>query len=343
MNPRWTLLSTLVLSMFSATQAHAATVAVMPVRGVNLSQGEGDAIGVLFASAFAHDSHVAVASPTETKQALVQSRTSQAAAARLGVAEYVELGAIRLGTRVTLAGSLFAKDGGEIFRAETAALGWDDMPLATARLARALVLRQPIPRMAIPVTVMPTPQVAFARPGIVAEPAAPSVREKALGMKTGFIFPMASGRSFDPMMALQFDGRVGSRNYFIEFGAGVAVPTSFDHNSGKIWLLALFGEIGGSVYLSDGNIAPYLGGGISPGLWFDYNMTGNDNGFRCAVYGQAGITFLRDSRTKFYVEFRVSQHIFGFTDTVTDYSTYDTTTTKTYHPTLLASQLGIAW
>jgi hypothetical protein len=344
MKLRWTLLSTLAFSLLSAAQAHSAVVAVMPVRGVNLSEGQCDAIGVLFANAFARDSQVAVASPMETKPALAQSKTAQAVAARLGVAEYVELRAILLGKRVMLAGIIYGKDVRELFRAETAAPSVDDMELAAARLARALILREPIPRMPFPETGPQTPGGASPPANLGQASAEPLVRPRALGMKTGIIFPLASGRSFFPMLSLQFDGRIGTRNYFLEFGAGGAVPTDSQRSSGKFGLFALFGEIGGSLYLSDGSIAPYIGAGISPGFWaYDGEAATNNGILRCTIYGQAGITFTRDSRTKIYAEFRVSQHILSFADEVTDYSTYGTSTSSSYYPTLLALQFGIGW
>jgi hypothetical protein len=340
----WTLASTLAFSLLSAAQARAAVVAVMPVRGVNLSEGQCDAIGVLFANAFAHDSQVAVASPLETRPALVQSKTSVAVAARLGVAEYVELRAIQLGKRITLAGIIYGKDGREIFRAETAAPGLDDMELAAARLAHALILREPIPSRPLPETGTEAPEVASTPEGGVAVAAEPSVRPTAFGVKTGLIFPMASGRSFFPMLSLQFDGRIGTRNHFLEFGLGGAVPTDSQGSSDTVGLFAFFGEIGGSIYLSDGSIAPYIGGGISPGIWvYDRMSSTSDSGLRCAIYGQAGITFTRDSRTKIYAEFRVSQHILGFADQVNDYSTYGMTASGSYYPTLLALQFGLGW
>jgi hypothetical protein len=175
----------------------------------------------------------------------------------------------------------------------------------------------------------------------VAGAAEPEIKPRAFGMKTAFIFPLASGRSFFPMLSLQFDGRLGTRNYFLEFGAGAAVPTDTQSSSGTIGLFALFGEIGGSLYLSDGAIAPYIGAGISPGYWFYDGM--GDNPLRCTVYGQAGITFTRDSRTKIYAEFRVSQHIVGFANEISDYSTYGTTASSSYYPTLLALQFGLGW
>jgi hypothetical protein len=347
MKLRWTLVSTLAFSLLSAAQAHSAVVAVMPVRGMNLSEGQCDAIGVVFANAFARDSQVAVASPLETKPALAQGKTSLAVAARLGVAEYVELSAIQLGKRVSLAGIIYGKDGRELFRAETAAPGLDDIDLAAARLAHALILREPIPRMPFPESVTETPEVPSAPQAGVAGAAEPKVNPRALGMKTGVIFPMASGRSFFPMVSLQFDGRFGSRRAFLEFGVGGAVPTDSGSSSNTIGLFAFFGEFGGSFYLSDGSIAPYIGGGISPGFWVYDRMgggsSGNSNSLRCTIYGQAGITFTRDSRTKIYAEFRASQHIIGFTDSISDGSTYSTTTSDTYHPTLLALQFGLGW
>jgi hypothetical protein len=340
----WTLLSTLTFSLLSAAQAHSAVVAVMPVRGVNLTEGQCDAIGVLFANAFARDSQVAVASPLETKPALAQGRTSLAVAARFGVAEYVELTAIQVGKRVTLAGIISGKDGKELFRAETAAPSLDDMELAAARLARALILREPIPRMPLVQAAGEPLQVASFPAGGVAGAAEPGVKPRALGMKTAFIFPLASGRSFFPVLSLQFDGRLGTRNYFLEFGAGVAVPTDSQSSSNTIGLFALFGEIGGSLYLSDGSIAPYIGAGISPGYWvYDRMASSNGNPLRCAIYGQAGITFTRDSPTKIYAEVRVSQHIVGFVDEGTDYSTDGTTASSSYYPTLLALQFGLGW
>lgn len=347
MKLRWTLPSTLAFSLLSAAQAHSAVVAVMPVRGANLSQGQCDAIGVVFANAFARDSQVAVASPLETKPALAQGQSTLAVAARLGVAEYVELRAIQLGNRVSLAGIIYGKDGREIFRAETSAPGLDDIDLAAARLAHALILREPIPGMPLSEIGAGTPEMAPAAEGVSTGPVEPKVSPRAFGMKTGIIFPMASGRSFYPMVSLQFDGRLGSRSRFLEFGVGGAVPTNTNSDINNIGMFALFAEIGGSLYLSDGPIAPYIGAGISPGLWEYDGMSsggsGDSSDLRCAIYGQAGITFTRDSRTKIYAEFRVSQHVIGFTDNLAQGSTYLTNTSYTYHPTLLALQLGVGW
>lgn len=319
------------LFLASSAQAQPASVVVMPVQGVNLTEGQGDAIGVLFANAFAREANVTVASPMETKQALQQNKTSLAAARQLGAFEYVELRAIQLGARVTMAGIRYTKDGAELFRAETAASSLDDMEMATARLARALAWRRPIVGEPITGTVIDSSAPAM-------PPEAKSY-PNASGIKTGLIFPMASGRSISPMMSLQFDGRVGTRDYFIEYGAGAAVPTDSQSGSNTIQMGGVFAEIGGSVYLSDGNVAPYVGGGVSPRIW----GASNDNGgARCALFGQLGVTFTRDIRARIYAELRVSQNIIGFSNQVTN-SDYSTTTTGTYYPTEFALQFGIGW
>jgi hypothetical protein len=331
----------LALSSFSAMQAHASVVAVMPVRGVNLSEGQCDAIGVLFANAFARDANVAVASPLESKRALEQSKTPSAAAAQLGGSEYVELRAIQLGKRVTVTGILYSRDGSELFRAETAASSLDEMEMATARLSRALILRQPIPKMSLSEKTVTEVPEAPAVPEVVADPTA---YPKALGFKTGLLFPMSSGRSFSPMMSLMFDGRIGTRDYFLEFGAGAAVSTEDQYYSGTIRLDSFFAELGGSVYLSSGNVALYVGGGISPGLWVSDRYNNTNTGARCTIYGQAGINFSRDSRTRVYTEFRIAQHILGFADSVSDGTMYGgTTTSDVYYPTILSLQFGIGW
>jgi hypothetical protein len=337
----WILLPTFALSFFSAAPAHSAVVAVMPVKGVNLSDGQCDAIGVFFANAFARDANVAVASPMESRRAFEQSKSSQAAAAQLGVSEYVELRAIQLGKKVTLAGILYAKDGGELFRAETAAPSLDEMEMATARLSRALILRQPIPRMPPPeATVAEVPE-APTMPEAIADP---NAYPRAFGFKTGLFLPTSSGRSFSPMMSLQFDGRVGNRDYFLEFGAGGALPTQDDYWSSTIRLYGFFAELGGSIYLSSGSTALYIGGGIAPGLWVSERYSNTNTGARCTVYGQAGINFSRDSRTRIYGEFRISQHILGFADSVSDGSlSGGTTTGNIYYPTILALQFGMGW
>ena len=340
-SPRF-LLSGLVLGILWAPRAYSATVAVMPVQGVNLSEGECDAIGVLFANAFSRDANVVVASPLETKSIRRQGRTSLEAATQMSVALYVELTAMQLGTTVKLQGVLFGKDGHEMYRAGTVAPSLDDMEIETAKLARALILRQPIPRTPRPVseaTVEAPPEVPAAPPA----PVDPHATAKALGGKALLMIPKSSGRTFSPMVGAEFDGRIGPRGYFIEFGAGAAVPLNDNYGSTDVRASALFIELGASGYLSEGNAALYVGGGISPGIWVSKTDYNSKSSATLAAYGQLGLTLTRDMRAKFYGEIRLSQYLLGVVDPIGNSYESNSGTTGTYHPTLVAFQVGIGW
>ena len=332
MKYRWTFLS--VLSLLLASQARAATVAVMPVEGVNLTEGQCDVIGLLFANAFARELRTQVAQPMETKPIFARTKSAPATATQLGATEYVQLRALQLGARVTVAGVRYTKDGAELFRAETAASSLDDIEAAATRLAHSLAWRQPIASATYGAPASPPAGEPWAAEGSTP---VQSQYPKALGIKTGLIFPVASGRSFAPLMSLQFDGRLGSRDSFVEFGIGAAIPSSSANGSNNIQMGGVFAELGGSFYLSSASVAPYLGAGVSPRIWIADGPNGSDNssGATCTVYGQAGITFTRDSRARIYGELRVSQYILGLSNS--------SQTGESYYPTEIALQIGMGW
>ena len=324
----WTLLS--VLSFLWASQARAAAVAVMPVEGVNLTEGQCDVIGLLFANSFAREARIQVAQPLETKPVFARTRSAPATAAALGAAEYVQLRALQLGARVTVAGIRYTKDGAELFRAETAASSLDDIEAAAARLAHSLAWRQPIAGATYVASAPPVWE-----PGPEASAPVQSQYPKALGMKTGLIFPVASGKSFASLMSFQFDGRLGSRDSFVEFGVGAAIPSSSADGSKDIQMGGVFAELGGSLSLSTASVAPYLGAGVSPRIWIaDAPNVSDSAGATCTVYGQAGITFTRDSRMRIYGELRVNQYIIGL---------LDKSRGENYYPTEFALQIGMGW
>jgi hypothetical protein len=350
MNSRWALLSTMLVCSLSAAESLAAPVAaVMPVQGVNLTEGQCDAIGLLFSNAFARDSHVAVSSPAETKAVWGSTRGALPAAQRLGASQYVELSAIRLGSKVNLAGILHDANGSEIYRAETSAPSLDVIDTAAAALAQALIWRQPavVPTyFAAPRMPEPLPEPVL--PPVVetpSEPASPSTMGNMFGMKAGLQFPMASGRSLSPQVSFQFDGRIGPRQHFLEVGAGIAVPTDDNNYSSNhdLRVTTFFIELGGSVYLTDGSAGLYIGGGIAPGLWdvaAGYDATYSEttrsaSGAMFPIYGQIGMNFTRDIRTRIFAEFRVSQHLLSISDVYAN--------GKSYYPTVLALQMGVGW
>jgi len=345
MKTHWALLSTLAGCLLFAANAHAAAVAVMPVQGVNLSEGQCDAIGAVFSSAYARDAHVAVASPADTKPVWSEVRASLATATRFGAAQYVELTAIRLGAKVTLAGVLHGGDGKEIYRAEASTPSLDEVDGAAARLARALIWRQPV----LAATYPAAPQLVEGVPEAPPSPevASPSLPGNMFGMKGIMAFPVASGRSFSPQIGFQFDARIGPRSYFMEIGAGLLAPTDDSPSTTALRTTAGFIELGGSSYLNDGPVGLYVGGGISPGLWrtetayydysggYSYSSNGSVSGAMIPIYAQLGLTFTRDIRTRIFAEFRASQHLLGLTDPQDNRTSY--------HPTVLALQMGVGW
>jgi len=277
-------------------------------------------------------------------------RTSVAVAERLGASQYVELTAIRLSSKVTLAGILYASDGKELFRAETSAASLDQTDAVSARLARALVWRQPVPPQlyASPPSVENVPEArpVIEAPAMPETPPDPTVSRNMFGPKGGLLFPVASGRSFSPQIGFQFDARIGPRAHFLEVGAGIGVPLQDQYASnGDLRVTNFFVELGGSAYLNEGSVGLYVGGGITPGIceteyyspdyYNNYSSSSSQkSGAMVPVYGQLGINFTRDIRTRIYTELRISQHLLGLTDPRDG---------ATYHPTVLALQMGLGW
>jgi hypothetical protein len=327
-------------AVFVGAEARAAEVAVMPVSGVNLSEGDCDAIGVLFANAFARDARVAVASPLETAALREDGRPAAAIAAQLGAVKYVELDALQLGQRVKLGGVLYAKDGARLFQAETTAPSLEAMDVAIAALAHALAFGQPI---ALP--ALPEATASAYEPPPAPEPAPdPNAPRGSYGVKLGFALPHASGKSFAPGLLIQFDGRLGPRNYFLEFGAGLVFPTDDQTGSSVIRLRSGYLELGGSYYLWEGNSALYLGAGLSPALWQLSSGYDDHTAATCAAYAQVGVTFTRNSRAKIFGEFRLYQLLIGVANPINDGTTYYTATlSDSYRPMVLAFQGGVVF
>lgn len=319
-----------------ATNARAAAVAVMPVRGVNLTEGQSDAIGVTFAAAFARDARVVVASPVETKPVRAQTPTAQAAAAQLGASLHVELTAVRLGTKIVLAGALFDKDGRETFRAETTAENLDVVDTAAAKLAQALVWRRPIQNNA--------PELSAAQSAAPSSLHDPRVSSTAYGLKAGFSVPVSSGRSFTPVMGMQFDGRIGPRSHFVQLGAGAFVPIDDSYAATSTRVSAGFLELGGGIFLGPGPAALYLAGAVVPTVWMSRAGYDNHTALTCAVAAQVGATFTRDSRSRFFLEVRAAQYFLGVADPIVDApGGYATGVTGNYRPLLMSILAGVGW
>ena len=343
MRMKGNLLLVALFCPFLAAEARAAEVAVMPVQGVNLSEGECEAFGVLFANAFARDARVVVASPLETKVSRGEGKTPAAIAAHLGATRYVELNALRLGQRVNIGGIVRAQDGAMLFRAETSAPSLDAMDFAISTLAHALAWRQPIPRGPSMDGYPASQESAYEVPVVPEALPDPTVPRGAYGAKVGGAMPMSSGKTFSPGVSIAFDGRYGPRDYFLEFGAGLMIPVNDQYGSSGIRVTSGFVELGGSYFLWAGSAALYVGGGISPAIWSVELDTDSHTAATCGAYAQSGVTVTRDSRFKIFFEVRLTQLLLAVANPVSDGTTYGSTLSNTYRPMLLALQGGVGW
>jgi hypothetical protein len=330
-HPRFALAALAALAAaLLAGAASAADVAVFPPQVVNLSPGQGEAIGTVLAQAYAHASNTDVLGPSQTSSAVTDPNHLQDAAAKLGVAEYIETSAVGLvsnepgGSRIVIHATRRSQSGQAIFRAELTATSMGDVEIVAQRLARALFQRLPA-------------EETIDIHSVTAKEAGPENRtfsRKLTGPKVGVIFPVSAHKSYDPMVALSWSTRLEGGSYFVEFATGIALPCATEQNGydsqgiGHLWA-----DVGGSLFLSNSPVAPYLGLGISPRLIVSNGATVN-----IAPYAQAGILMARTSSVHLFVEFRAAQNLLSVKET-----RHGVRTDHDFRPTELGGLAGISW
>jgi hypothetical protein len=335
---RFRIFVTLVLLACMSRSALATDVAVLPVTGTNLQPGEREAIGQVLADAYAPQASCSVMGPREISRRL--SATSRPAsltpadlAQMLGVKEYIHTSAVRLGYSMTLRCSRHLADGTLLHQVKATAYTLDDMEQVAERIARALFERTSLEQTRTLYNI--TRREGRGRNRLFSE--------KVWGLKTETSFPVAVGQSIAPSMSIGFDGRLEGESYFIEFGAGFTVPTSFDDDD-KDSIGGLYTEFGGSYYLANKNISPYIGLGVSPRIYGGFD----DGGARIGLWGQIGVMFFRMSSTRLYVDARVTQNVVPYKKTEYPDGTWNTPSdsepdAESIYPTEFALAVGIGW
>jgi hypothetical protein len=317
-----------VVTLLAAGTVHA-DVGVFPVRGTNLSEGESAAIGSLIASAYAYRTGKPVLGPDQLGPVLAQTGSERAAAQQLGLAEYISVEAVRLTARISLSVSLRNQHGSELYRLRTTATSLDDMEVVSERMAAAIERR----------TDMEYTRSIDNVTGKETRGRNRLFMEKIFGVRMAAVLPIAYHLHPRAGVSIMFDGRLENNDYFLEFGAGLMLPS--DLGSADTGIGGLLAQLGASYYLTHSNVSPYVGVGMSPRILF-----GNYEGVGFAANAQLGVMFMRESSTRLYIELRVDQNLFALHESYDDYSSDSESTVqarKSVLPTELSVAAGIGW
>lgn len=377
------ILSLLVL-MFSIG-SFAEDVAVFPVIGVNADRSYIDAFGMLLARKYETVSGLTVFDPIKSGRAVGQDSNYTAAAEKLGVSEYIELTAIGLymsrkeyyepmrgdstkGNVVVVVKNQFRGDddddddddmsdsdqrlldnnktvvtairrdrsGNIIHKAELTLVTYGDLEEASDRLATALFQRITTDEARSLTNI--TRREGMGHNKLFAE--------KVSGLKVGAYYPVVLEGSLASFTTLGYNMRMESRKFFVEFGANARIPSAIaDESKRKYGGFAL--EVGASYIFNDGPFGLYAGGGVIPHFNFVTMFDTDGSTLGLAPYLQAGITFPRNSRTRFYVDVRIAQNALPIATNVDryDYNTYTDIegTGKIHHPLEVGMNIGIGW
>lgn len=282
------------LSFLLSSAAFAGTVAIFPVDAINVHADDARVIGQFFASKYEMASGQKVIRPDEAGKALEEGKSMTAAATALNVDEYIEMRAFGLDSnprsrRCILAASRKARSGEPIWNAELSLTSVADLEQGATRLADALLKKTTLEETRTHRNVV----AAETRVGN-------RVRSQTMpSFKTAVGYPVAANQRFSPISTTTFDLRLEQDRYFGNFGLGLVLATpSVDGSAGYGGLAA---DLGLNYYLTDGNTAPYVGGGIMPRILTP--------GIAPAPYAQLGLVMNRDSSPQFFAELRVAQNI----------------------------------
>jgi hypothetical protein len=310
--------------------AHAADIAFFPVESATLAPDDALAIGELLAQSYASASGQAVLAPSRIT---VDGRPPATIASSLGVTEYVRTDAVRVGDRIVLHSVRYQSDGTAIYQVKLVAEQIEDMIAVSERIAKALFHRV-------------DDELVRTRHNVTLGEARPESRrwvEKITGFKTGVHVPFAKGAEFSASISLNFNMRLEMDRYFLEYGAGIIVPTKTQDygyesmcddqgcvdavpNEGRIGGLAA--EFSGNLFLTDDNIAPYAGIGLSPRVIFSSEDLAN-----MCPFVQFGLMFPRDSSTRLYAHARLAQSVLAV----------QLDNGRDTHPTELIFEAGFGW
>lgn len=314
-----------LLLLAAPAVAHAGTIAVFPTTGTNVTPGELGAAGVIVAESIKGAANDAVLGPDETVQAL-RGQSASVAAKSLGADRYVTSTLVRLERNLVLSADLVEVEGGAKRHRQMTLATMDDMQMAAERIARGLINNESIADTQTIDTVTDKDSEDIRRKKV----------DKFGGLRIGFIMPVAKGFEFDPGFEVLYDVRLEQKHWFFQIAGGAVFGTGGEHSALKGVLL----ELGAAYYLTGGDFAPFVGGGVSPRLVSIDNLR-----FGFAPYLTVGATLGRTSTAHFSFELRAAQNVLHLEAdrTVTDSSGNRTERRSNVYPTELGAFVGIWW
>ena len=318
---RTTLLAALLLS---TTVLAGEPVAMFISKTINLEPPQVESFGAVCAATYAATSESVVIAPAQAQTAVGENGSLVDAAKALQAKELVELTLVDLSSRrgqgrLLISAVRRGVDGRELYRADFTADSIDDAPAVCDRMALSL-------------TKLISPKETLNRHNVTAAEARLSAKpnrlgsEKVLGIKSSFSGAFGSSE-VNPLGTIGFNARLEGERYFIEFGVGVLIPAMV--NPSAVSYGGLTAELGASYYLSDGDVSPYIGGGIQPRLVIGGSV------FNLAPYAQFGVMFARQSSTRFYIDARLAQNIMPVSNGFS--------MAGGVYPTELTAAVGIGW
>jgi len=285
--PRFLSGLALSASLLVASPSWADTL-VGPAKATNVSAGDTAALEQLFVDAYSVEAQERIL-VTRTAENSTPLEDPMAEAARTGANEYVVLSFVGLGDGIQIRASRHQANGQVIHSVKTFSANMNDASQVIDRVAEALHKRT---------TFEETRKLGNA----TKTEGKPT--ERIFGVKTAAFLPWSPNTSYQPFMTLGFDGRIEMESFFIEMGAGFVFPLANNYPSAadpRYAIGGIYGEFGASAYLTDTEVAPYLGGGILPRVlsFGQGSIQGN-----MAAYAQAGVMFMRSRSTRLYLDYR---------------------------------------
>lgn len=289
------LLSTSLLTLLFSAVASAGTTAVFPPQTVNVGADDARIISSVIAAKYEAVVGQRVIGPDEAGQAVGEAKSLTEAAKALGADEYLEIRAFGLDSNERSRRSLLevtrrTQSGQPIFHTEVTLTSVADIEVAAKRVAESLHRKVSLAETRTPQNVINSETASVN-----------SMRSRQVpSFTTSLVLPAGWTREFVPFSTTAFNLRLERERFFGNIGIGLQLSAPSTGRA-QVGYGGLSADLGINYYLTEGNTAPYVGGGIMPRI-----LTA---GICPAPYGQVGLAINREASPQFFAEFRVAQNV----------------------------------